>query len=323
MKALVCEMCSSHDIVKQDGMYVCQSCGTKYTPEDAKSLMTEIEGTVDVSGSTVKVDNSDSLSNLRQLAVRARLTGNTESAAKYYEMVAMQDPNDWEAAFYSVFYQSSNTNIAGIVTAANRVTNTIPSTMQMIKSSVPQEEQQAAYMNVVSSVKSLCESMHSSASAHYSKFSTVDGAKSEYNARNYAAFSMVSTAASLIENLFDDKQTALSLYQFCYNSDSGMNKANLNKAIERIDPAQAQKNEISTANSKGCSRLMVGFAMIFFGLIGAVIGAADRRDQVFLIIGVILTIIGVIVLIAGAAKKSEAARKQAEFNRTHGDGSNQ
>lgn len=32
MKALICEMCGSHEIVRQNGLYVCQSCGTKYEP---------------------------------------------------------------------------------------------------------------------------------------------------------------------------------------------------------------------------------------------------------------------------------------------------
>lgn len=55
MKQLVCEMCGSKDLVKQDGIFVCQACGTKYSVEEAKKMM--IEGTVDVQG-TVKVDNS-------------------------------------------------------------------------------------------------------------------------------------------------------------------------------------------------------------------------------------------------------------------------
>ena len=55
MKQLTCEMCGSTDLIKEDGVFVCQSCGCKYSVEEAKRLM--IEGTVDVQG-TVKVDNS-------------------------------------------------------------------------------------------------------------------------------------------------------------------------------------------------------------------------------------------------------------------------
>ena len=61
MKALQCEMCGSQDLVKDGGFFVCQSCGTKYTVEEAKKMM--VEGTVDVKG-TVKVDTSDELKNL-------------------------------------------------------------------------------------------------------------------------------------------------------------------------------------------------------------------------------------------------------------------
>lgn len=56
MKQLTCEMCGSTDLIKQDGVFVCQSCGCKYSVEEAKKLI--IDGTVDVSGSTVKIDNS-------------------------------------------------------------------------------------------------------------------------------------------------------------------------------------------------------------------------------------------------------------------------
>lgn len=48
MKVLVCEMCGSNEFIKQDGLYVCQSCGTKYTVEEARKLM--IEGPVTVTG---------------------------------------------------------------------------------------------------------------------------------------------------------------------------------------------------------------------------------------------------------------------------------
>lgn len=44
MKQLTCEMCGSTDLTKQDGVFVCQTCGTKYSVEEAKKMM--VEGTV-------------------------------------------------------------------------------------------------------------------------------------------------------------------------------------------------------------------------------------------------------------------------------------
>lgn len=46
MKAMTCEMCGSNQFTKIDGLYLCDHCGTKYTPEEAKKLM--ISGTVEV-----------------------------------------------------------------------------------------------------------------------------------------------------------------------------------------------------------------------------------------------------------------------------------
>ena len=100
MKALVCELCGSNDIVKQDGYYVCQHCGTKYTPEEARKLM--IEGTVEVTG-TVKVDNSSSVEKYLQNARRARTKGDWAEVEKYYNMVEQNTPENIEAIFYSAY----------------------------------------------------------------------------------------------------------------------------------------------------------------------------------------------------------------------------
>ena len=53
MKAIVCELCGSKDFIKQNGMYVCQHCGTKYDLEEAKKLM--IDGTVNVDGNNKNI----------------------------------------------------------------------------------------------------------------------------------------------------------------------------------------------------------------------------------------------------------------------------
>ena len=66
MKALICEMCGSNNVVKQYGLFVCQMCGAKYSVEEAKNMTAD--GSVDVSGSTVKVDDSTGFQNLYILA---------------------------------------------------------------------------------------------------------------------------------------------------------------------------------------------------------------------------------------------------------------
>ncbi len=100
MNQLKCEMCGSTDIVKQDGMFVCQVCGTKYSVEEAKKMM--IEGTVEVTGS-VKIDSSDELEKLYKVARRAKNDGDNSKAREYYDKILERDPTSWEAYFYVKF----------------------------------------------------------------------------------------------------------------------------------------------------------------------------------------------------------------------------
>lgn len=60
MKQLTCEMCGSTDLIKQDGFFVCQTCGCKYSVEEAKKMMNE--KTDDVK-KTVNLDTSNNISN--------------------------------------------------------------------------------------------------------------------------------------------------------------------------------------------------------------------------------------------------------------------
>lgn len=130
MKALVCELCAGNNIIKQDGYFVCQSCGTKYTLEEAKKMM--IEGTVDIKG-TVKVDTSDKIQNYYQIARRAKETGNNEEAGRYYDLILMEQPDSWEATFYTTYFSCMQTKNAGIGNAAIRMNNTVTSVLNMIE----------------------------------------------------------------------------------------------------------------------------------------------------------------------------------------------
>ena len=93
-------MCGGTDLIKQDGVFVCQYCGTKYSVEEARKMM--IDGTVDVQG-TVKIDNSAFVQKYLENARRAYSKEDWEEVEKYYNMVEQNSPNNMEAVFFSSF----------------------------------------------------------------------------------------------------------------------------------------------------------------------------------------------------------------------------
>lgn len=95
MKRLTCEMCGSTNLVKKDGLFECQDCGTKYSVEEARKMM--VEGTVDVTGSTVKVDNTGMISSYLQMAENALASNNGEEAETYANKIIEIDPQSYMA----------------------------------------------------------------------------------------------------------------------------------------------------------------------------------------------------------------------------------
>ena len=146
MKALTCEMCGSTNLIKQDGVFVCQSCGTKYSLEEAKKMM--VEGTVDVKG-TVKVDTSDELKNLYAIARRAKNDNNDENALKYYDMIMVKDPNSWEATFFVNYYQTMTCKIAEIANAGFKLSNCLDSVCTLVRDQVTDAEEKEKAINEI------------------------------------------------------------------------------------------------------------------------------------------------------------------------------
>ena len=94
MKQLTCEMCGGTDLLKQDGVFVCQSCGMKYSVEEAKKMM--IEGTVEVQGA-VQVKNSAQLENLLNLAHTSFDSKNYAQAEEFCNQVIAMDALNYDA----------------------------------------------------------------------------------------------------------------------------------------------------------------------------------------------------------------------------------
>ena len=164
MKALTCEMCGSTNLIKEGGVFVCQSCGTKYSLEEAKKMM--VEGTVDVKG-TVKLDNTDELKNLYEIARRAKETNNSENACKYYDMILVKDPQSWEANFFVIYYKAMSCKIAEISLAAQRIQNAIPSVLDLVKKIENEEEQKEAIKEIYVRCAIIADMLHGAAINHY------------------------------------------------------------------------------------------------------------------------------------------------------------
>ena len=162
MKAIVCEMCGSQDLVKQDGYYVCQNCGTKYDPEEAKKLMVEVTG-------SVKVDNTGKLKNYYQLARRAIEENNADDAAKYYGLIKEENPNDWEAHFYCLVAKAlQNKSFYAVESSLKPVADSMTSVLMNIKNTVDSNEREAVLSTVYNAVvKNMAESIHSDAYQWY------------------------------------------------------------------------------------------------------------------------------------------------------------
>ena len=90
MKQLTCEMCGSTDLVKQDGLFVCQSCGCKYSVEEAKKMM--IEGEV-----TVRVNREEEVENTVKLIFKFIEEKNWGKAQEYCEKVFIMDAENPQA----------------------------------------------------------------------------------------------------------------------------------------------------------------------------------------------------------------------------------
>lgn len=216
MKQLTCEMCGSTNILKQDGIFVCQTCGCKYSVEEAKKMM--IEGTVDVTGSTIKLDTADELNNLYKIARRAKEENNADNAAKYYDMILVKDPTSWEASFYVIYFKAMRCKIAEIGMAASSVANCQNNVFLMIRDNVPEDEQSAAVEEVFIHSSYIANLLADSERKYY------DGIDSSIRAnytRTYydnarAINDILLTCGSAIESIFENKKDVVFISQYAY-----------------------------------------------------------------------------------------------------------
>ena len=201
MKALTCEMCGSTNLIKEDGVFVCQSCGTKYSVEEAKKMM--IDGTV-----SVKIDTSDDITKLYEIARRAKDANNYESAGKYYDQILIKDPNSWEAAFFVTYCQAMQCKIAGIYSAASQLLNCEEQILSLIKNNIEDHnERLKAITEVYSRLSSATSLLYQASHNHFWSidYQIRDRFGQEHVDNSHASVFVMYTLGNLLTDLFGDE----------------------------------------------------------------------------------------------------------------------
>lgn len=154
-----CPSCGAEVTLDESREYgFCTYCGTKIMQEKIVIEHTE----------SIRVDRSERLNNLYILARRARDDNNSEKAAQYYDQVLEEDPNSWEANFYSVYFQSMNCKIGEIESAAIRMINCEDTVLKIINKNVTDlNERKAVLLDVAKRLLNISTLLYKSALDNY------------------------------------------------------------------------------------------------------------------------------------------------------------
>ena len=210
MNQLSCEKCGSTDLIKQDGMYICQYCGAKYMADESKKLG----------------DNSEKLQKLYKIARQSRDNNDSENAAKYYGMIMEEDPDSWEALFYNVYYRALQTKIFYIESAANSIANCLGNVLYLIKNGITDtKEQEAAVTEVVARVMLIGDILEQNARSAFKSAACAyagdlaekfEKSFSEYQPRTKAIYNIFFMLGDLIEKDFSGKSDYTALAAKCW-----------------------------------------------------------------------------------------------------------
>lgn len=123
MMALTCEICGGAEIVKQDGLFVCQFCGTKYSVEEVRKMMAE---------EVVQINNAALFQNSLENARRARAIKDWSRASIYYQEILNLDAQNLEATIYAAFCRLMHTVMLENIAQREAATGLFIRTISMV-----------------------------------------------------------------------------------------------------------------------------------------------------------------------------------------------
>jgi hypothetical protein len=208
-----------------------------------------------------QADASKEIEKLIVLARRSREASDSKNAKKYYDQILDKDPGNWEAIFFSVYFEASECKIRDIGSAANSVANSIYSSFAAIADLQDESEKDAALDTVISSAIGISIMFVSSAVSHYNQFSTTNNAFGECSNRVVCAGNIYAEIEASLKKVFPNTKERIANHQKIYatfmsNNSRWYNKeylANtLNRLGEEIRTVDSSYQTPTVAASGGC-----------------------------------------------------------------------
>ena len=119
------------------------------TKDQRRIRSVNIDRILNSSNSSSNSKPAPELSNLYQLARRARDLKNNEDMANYYKQILLQNPNDWEATLYTLYAAYWTSKIASVETMLRNFYNSQELILRLINENVSDDTEK---MNAVAEV---------------------------------------------------------------------------------------------------------------------------------------------------------------------------
>ena len=187
--------------------------------------------------------------NLLVLARRAKENGDNGTAAQYYQQLLLEEPDFWEAIFYSDFCTAADCVILEIGPSAKRIANAFVSTFNVVCKNYNSEQRDAILHSLADESIALLTTLSTAALEYYKQnMFKVDGANKEFNARAYECGMAICVIGDCFYNI-SDKRVAAICYKKAPDLWQGLYELN-DIAIERIKEYDPEYN-IGTSK-RGC-----------------------------------------------------------------------
>lgn len=202
MKKIVCELCENTEFAKDGGMFVCQGCGTKYTPEEAKGMMKEVEGEstpAPVTSAPSVNPNQQQIENLLVLASNAFESSNNQETEGYCNKVIEMDVTCYKAWLLkgqAIGWQSTYGS-PRVEEGANA--------MRKAVDFAPEEEKENVARQALVAIRRVCDALCSLAKENFGNSPTKD------NREKFFEFAEICSNATA---LFDNTSPEIKQFSF-------------------------------------------------------------------------------------------------------------